>query len=49
MLKIYVGHEMMVDKVHEIISFRQSKWLAKYTRFNTQNRKQAINDFEKDF
>ena len=40
---------MIVDKVHNIISFRQSRWLEKYINFNTQKRNQAINDFEKDF
>ena len=29
MLKFYVRHGMKVDKVHEIISFKQSKWLEK--------------------
>ena len=29
MLKLYVRHGMVVDKVHEIISFEQSKWLEK--------------------
>ena len=27
MLKFYVRHGMMVEKIHEIISFKQSKWL----------------------
>ena len=49
MLKFYVGHGMVVDKVHEIISFRQSKLLEKYIIFNTQKRNQAVNDFGKDF
>ena len=49
MLKFYVRYGMMVDKVHEIISFKQSKWLEKYINFNTQKRNQAVNDFEKDF
>ena len=49
MLKFYVRHGMIVDKVHEIISFKQSKWLGKYINFNTQKRNQAVNDFEKDF
>ena len=40
---------MIVDKVHEIISFEQSNWLGKYINFNTQKRNQAVNDFEKDF
>ena len=29
MLKFYVRHGMIVDKIQEIISFRQSKWLEK--------------------
>ena len=36
MLKFYIRHGMMIDKVHNIISFKQSKWLAKYISFNTQ-------------
>ena len=49
MLKIYVRHGMVVEKVHEIISFKQSKWLESYISFNTQKRNKAKNDFEKDF
>ena len=49
MLKFYVGHGMIIDKVHEIISFKQSKLLEKYMNFNTKKRNQAVNDFEKDF
>ena len=49
MLKFHVIHGMVVDKVHEIISFRQSRWLEKYINFNTQKRNNAKNDFEKDF
>ena len=48
-LKFYVRHGMIVKKVHNIISFKQSKWLEKYISFNTQKRNQAVNDFEKDF
>ena len=48
-LKFDVRHELIVDKVHDIISFKQSKWLKKYLNFNTQKRNQAVNDFEKDF
>ena len=40
---------MIVDKVHNIRSFKQSKWLEKYINFNTQKRNKAKNDFEKDF
>ena len=40
---------MIVDKVHAIISIRQSKWLEKYMNFCTRKRNKAKNDFEKDF
>ena len=49
MLKFYLKHGMIVDKVHNIISFIQNRWLEKYINFNTQKRNQAANDFEKDF
>ena len=49
MLKFYLRHGMIVDNVHNIISFTQSGWLEKYINFNTQKRNQAVNDFEKDF
>ena len=49
MLKFYVRHGMIVEKIHEIISFKQSRWLEGYISFNTQKRNKAKNDFEKDF
>ena len=49
MLKFYVRHGMVVEKIHEITSFKRSKWLEKYINFNTQKRNRAKNDFEKDF
>ena len=49
LLKFYVRHGRIVDKIHEIISFKQSKWLEKDINFNTHNRNKAVNDFEKDF
>ena len=35
--------------VHRIVSFKQSKWLEPYIMKNTERRKHAKNDFEKDF
>ena len=35
MLKFYIRHGMAVDKIHNIISFKQNKWLEKYNNFNT--------------
>ena len=49
MLKLDVRLGMIVEKNHELISFNQSKWLEKYTNFNTQKRNKAKNDFEKEF
>ena len=49
MLKFYIRHGMIVDRVHNIISFKQSRWPEKYINFNTQKRNKAKNDFEKDF
>ena len=49
MLKFCVRHGMVVDKIHEIISFKQSEWLEKNITFKTQKRNQAVNDFEKGF
>ena len=36
---------MVVEKFHEIVSFKQSKWLEKYNSFNTEKRNRAKNDF----
>ena len=49
MLKCNVRHGMVVEKIQEIISLKQCKWLEKYISFNTQRRNQAVNDIEKDF
>ena len=47
MLKFYVRHGMIVEKVHSVISFKQDKWLEKYIDFNTQKRIKAKDDFER--
>ena len=49
LLKIYVRHGMLMDKVHEKISFKQSKWLVNNINFITQERNQAVKGFEKAF
>ena len=48
-LKFYVTHGMVVEKSHNFILFKQSRWLEKYISFNTQKRIKAKNDFEKGF
>ena len=49
MLKFYVRHAMEVVKIHNVISFKQSKLLETYISFITQKRIKATNDFQKDF
>ena len=45
MLLFYVRHGMVVEKIHEIISFKQNKWLEKHINFNTHKRNKSKNDF----
>ena len=40
---------MKLTKVHRILKFKQSDWLEKYINFNTDKRKDAANNFERDF
>ena len=47
MSNFYIRHGMVVGEVHEIISFKQSKWLENYINFDTQNRNHPVNDFER--
>ena len=49
LLKFYVKHGMEIMKVHEVISFKQKKWLEKYIDYNTQKRNKTNDDFQKDF
>ena len=47
-LKFYLQHGLKLKKVHRVISFNQSDFLKPFIEFNTEKRKQAKNDFEKD-
>ena len=50
MFKFYVRHGIVVEKIHEINSFKQSKWLERYILVLIQKkRNKAKNDFAKDF
>ena len=48
-LKQALDHGLKLRKVHRVIEFDQEAWLKKYINFNTELRKNAFNDFEKDF
>ena len=38
-----------IDKVHEILSYNQKPWMKTCRELNTEKRKKAKNEFEKDF
>ena len=48
-LKQALDHGLIFKKVHRLIQFIQEAWLKEYIDRNTELRKQAKNDFEKDF
>lgn len=48
-LKQAVLNGLVLKKIHRVIQFNQSCWLRPYISFNTEKRKLAENDFEKDF
>ncbi len=48
-LKYLVNLGIEIGKVYNIVSFKQKRWLEKYIKFNTEMRKKADNDFDKDF
>ena len=47
-LKQTINHGLELTKVHRIIEFDQEAWLKSYIDMNTDLRKQAKNNFEKD-
>ena len=48
-LKQALNHGLRLINVHRVIEFNQEAWLKPYIDMNTELRKEAKNDFEKDF
>ena len=48
-LKQALDHGLKLKEVHRVIEFEQEAWLKEYIDVNTELRKKANNDFEKEF
>ena len=48
-LKQALNHGLVLKKVHRVTQFNQKDWLKPYIDMNTKLRKEAKNDFQKDF
>lgn len=48
-LQYYIKRGMVLQQIHCVLSFRQSKWLAPYIFANMNRRKEAKTKFEQDF
>ena len=47
-LKQALNHGLKLEKIHRVIEFNQEAWLKTSIDMNTESRKEAKNDFEKD-
>jgi hypothetical protein len=47
-LKLYLSLGMRLKKIHRALRFNQRPWMEPYIKHNTELRKRATNDFEKD-
>ena len=47
-LKYYLSKRLILKKVHRVLEFKQSAWMKPYIDFNTQKRKEATNQADKN-
>ena len=47
-LQLYLSLGLRLKKIHRALAFEQSPWMEPYIKMNTELRKKATNDFEKD-
>ena len=48
-IQLYLSLGIKLTKIHIVLKFKRSDWMKKYINFNTENRRNAANSFEKDF
>ena len=47
-LQYYLSQVWILKKVHKILEFKQSVWMKPYIDFNTERRKEATNEADKN-